>query len=75
MTNQVFDAVRTVLAVREYEDQEFADDVIRRIAEAGHLTASASSHGISSSFASGPVCRSWARCSGPVPTSHARPQR
>lgn len=42
MPNQVFDVVRTVLAVREYEDRELADDVIRRIAEAGHLTASAS---------------------------------
>lgn len=42
MPNEVFDAVRTVLAVREYSDREIAAEVIRRIAEAGHLTASAS---------------------------------
>jgi nitroreductase len=42
MANQVFEAVRTVLAVREYQDKELPDDVVRRIAEAAHLTASAS---------------------------------
>jgi nitroreductase len=42
MGNQVFEAVRTVLAVREYQDKELPDDVVRRIAEAAHLTASAS---------------------------------
>ena len=42
MSNEVFEAVRTVLAVREYEDKDVPDDVIRRIAEAAHLTASAS---------------------------------
>jgi nitroreductase len=41
MTNPVFDAVRTVLAVREYQDKPIPDDVLRRIAEAGRLTASA----------------------------------
>src|SRR5262252_2725194 len=40
MTNPVFDAVRTVLAVREYGDGEVPHDVMRRIAEAGQLTAS-----------------------------------
>jgi len=42
MANQVFEAVRTVLAVREYQDRPIPDDVLRRIAEAGRLTASAS---------------------------------
>ncbi|HEX2681320.1 MAG TPA: nitroreductase family protein [Candidatus Dormibacteraeota bacterium] len=40
MSNEVFEAVRTVLAVREFDDRELAADVIRRIAEAAHLTAS-----------------------------------
>ena len=35
-----FDAVRTVLAVRAYQDRPIPDDVVRRIVEAGHLTAS-----------------------------------
>ena len=42
MSNEVFEAVRTVLAVREYQDRDLPDDVVRRIAEAAHLTASAS---------------------------------
>ena len=41
MANAVFDAVRTVLAVREYRDREIPDDVLDRIVEAAHLTASA----------------------------------
>jgi nitroreductase len=41
VSNEVYEAVRTVLAVREYEDREIPDDVLRRIAEAGRLTASA----------------------------------
>jgi len=41
MASEVFDAVRTVLAVREYEDKVIPHDVLRRIAEAGRLTASA----------------------------------
>src|SRR5207237_7253787 len=41
MANAVFVAVRTVLAVREYQDKPIPDDVLRRIAEAGRLTASA----------------------------------
>ena len=42
MTNPVFEAVRTVLAVREYQDKPIPDDVLVRIVEAGHLSASAS---------------------------------
>src|SRR5438309_63317 len=41
MANAVFEAVRTVLAVREYEEKEVGEDVVRRIAQAAHLTASA----------------------------------
>ncbi|HEY6875889.1 MAG TPA: nitroreductase family protein [Candidatus Dormibacteraeota bacterium] len=41
MPNDVFDAVRTVLAVREYEDRPVPDEVLRRIVDAGRLTASA----------------------------------
>jgi len=40
MSNQVFEAVRTVLAVREYLDDPIPDDVVDRVVEAGHLTAS-----------------------------------
>lgn len=36
----VFDAVRTVLAVRSYQDRPIPDDVVRRIVEAGRLTGS-----------------------------------
>ncbi|MCZ2110324.1 MAG: nitroreductase family protein [Dehalococcoidia bacterium] len=36
----VFDAVRTVLAVREYEDRAVPQEVIRKVVEAAHLTAS-----------------------------------
>jgi nitroreductase len=42
MSNPVFEAVRTVLAVREYQDKPVPDDVMGRIVEAGHLSASAS---------------------------------
>jgi nitroreductase len=42
MTNPVFEAVRTVLAVREFQEKPIPDDVLRRIVEAGHLSASAS---------------------------------
>jgi len=37
----VFEAVRTLLAVRSYRDQPVADDVLKRILEAGRLTGSA----------------------------------
>lgn len=40
MANEVFDAVRTVLAVREYDAKLIPDEVLRRIAESGRLTAS-----------------------------------
>jgi nitroreductase len=36
----VFEAVRTVLAVREYDDRPVPPEVIDRVAEAAHLTAS-----------------------------------
>jgi nitroreductase len=42
MTNPVFEAVRTVLAVREFQDKPIPDEVMRRIVEAAHLSASAS---------------------------------
>jgi|SRR5690349_5099090 len=41
MPNEVFHAVRTVLAVREYQDKPIPHEVMRRVAEAAHLTASA----------------------------------
>jgi len=40
MTNPVFEAVRTVLAVREYSDQPLSEESLQRIVEAGRLTAS-----------------------------------
>ncbi|MDQ6709535.1 MAG: nitroreductase family protein, partial [Candidatus Dormibacteraeota bacterium] len=42
MANPVFEAVRTMLAVREYQDKDIPIDVVRRIVDAGHLTGSAS---------------------------------
>jgi nitroreductase len=42
MANPVFETVRTVLAVRAYQDREIPDEVLDRIVEAGHLSASAS---------------------------------
>jgi len=41
MAHAVFEAVRTVLAVRQYEEREVGEEVVRRVAEAAHLTASA----------------------------------
>ena len=38
----VFEAIRTVLAVRSYADRPIPQDVLDRVIEAGHLTASAS---------------------------------
>ena len=38
---EVFEAVRTVLAVRQYQDKPVPPEVKGRILEAGHLTASA----------------------------------
>jgi len=37
---EVFDAVRTVLAVRSYRDSSVPPDTVRQIVEAGRLTAS-----------------------------------
>jgi nitroreductase len=37
---EVYETVRTVLAVRDYEDKVLPEDLIRRIVEAGRLTAS-----------------------------------
>lgn len=42
MANEVFEAISTVMAVREYDGRPIPDDVIHRIAEAARLTASAS---------------------------------
>ncbi len=36
----VFDAVKTVLAIRSYEDKPIPDEIVRRIVEAGRLTGS-----------------------------------
>jgi nitroreductase len=41
MANEVFDAVRTMVAVREYADTPVPDEVVTRIVEAAHLSASA----------------------------------
>ena len=38
---EVFEAVRTLLAVRRYQDRPVPEEVVRRIVEAGRLTASA----------------------------------
>jgi len=38
---EVFEAVRTVLAVRRYSERRVPTDVVRRIVEAGRLSASA----------------------------------
>ncbi len=38
----VYDAVRTMLAVRQYKDKPLPRDLVRRIVEAGRLTGSAS---------------------------------
>jgi nitroreductase len=37
---EVFEAVRTALAVREYQEKDVPQDVVRRIVEAGRLTGS-----------------------------------
>jgi nitroreductase len=42
MANEVFDAVRTVLAVREFQDGPIPHELLHRIGEAGRLTASGS---------------------------------
>jgi nitroreductase len=40
MTNPVIEAVRTMVAVRDYADRPVPDDVVTRIVEAAHLSAS-----------------------------------
>jgi len=42
MSNPVFEAVRTVMAVREYQDKPVPDEVVDRIIDAARLTASGS---------------------------------
>lgn len=37
----VFEAVRTILAVRSFQDKPVPEDLVRKIVEAGHLNASA----------------------------------
>ena len=37
---EVFDAIRTVLAVRQFRDQPIPEPIVKQIVEAGHLTAS-----------------------------------
>lgn len=37
---EVFEAVRTVLAIRKYQDKPVPEETVRRIVEAGRLTAS-----------------------------------
>ena len=39
---EVFDAIRTVLAVRQFRDQPVTEPVVKQFVEAGHLTASGS---------------------------------
>ena len=41
MANQVFDVVRTAMAVRQYQDKPVPGDLVIRVVEAGRLTASA----------------------------------
>jgi nitroreductase len=36
----VFEAIRTMQAVRQYQDRPVPDDVLHRVLEAGRLTAS-----------------------------------
>jgi nitroreductase len=40
-TMDTYEAVRTMLAVRSYQDRPVPDQLVRRIVEAGHLSASA----------------------------------
>ena len=42
MPNPAFDSVRTVLAVRDFDDRPLPEGLLDRIAESAHLTASAS---------------------------------
>lgn len=40
MANEVYEAARTILAIREFEDRPVPDEVLRRVLEAGRQTAS-----------------------------------
>ena len=40
MANDVFEVVRTVLAIREYQDKDVPADVVSRVVESARLTAS-----------------------------------
>jgi nitroreductase len=40
MRMEVFEAIRTMQAVREYQDRPVPEDLLRRVLEAGRLTAS-----------------------------------
>ena len=51
----VFDAIKTLLAVREYAEQSVPEDVVRRILDAGRLTGGLSWACISRSNR----CLSW----------------
>lgn len=42
MGNEVFESIETVMAVREYAGRELPADAVRRVLDAGRLTASAS---------------------------------
>ncbi|HEX6548901.1 MAG TPA: nitroreductase family protein [Candidatus Dormibacteraeota bacterium] len=42
MPTHIFEAVRTLLAVREYQDREVPGEIVERVVEAAQLTASAS---------------------------------
>jgi nitroreductase len=44
MANPVFDVVRTIMAIRDYQPKPISDEVVSRIVDAGRLTASASNH-------------------------------
>jgi nitroreductase len=41
MSNDVFEVARTVMAVRDYQEEPIPDDALRRIVEAGRVTGSA----------------------------------
>jgi nitroreductase len=41
MANPVFEAVRTAMAIRDYQQKPIPEDVVTRIVDAGRLTASA----------------------------------
>jgi nitroreductase len=40
MPKDTFDVIRTILAVRSFQDRPIPDEIVHQIVEAGHLTAS-----------------------------------